>query len=137
MTDLDFYSDDPLVRHNAHQEAKGRATIGDPDALRKRLRENHPELYPAALNHSELCSWRFGMNAKCDCKLADDPQDSGRDEDHEHATDLQWRHADIVHKTDLYDAVQDARSEARYEDDPTAERDDLWRETLPEKGCGA
>ena len=105
MTDLDFYSDDPLVRHNAHQEAKGRATIGDPDALRKRLRENHPELY--------------------------------RVEDHEHATDLQWRHADIVHKTDLYDAVQDARSEARYEDDPTAERDDLWRETLPEKGCGA
>ena len=37
---------------------------------------------------------------------------------------------------DRYDAVQDARSEARYEDDPMAEKDDAWRETLPEKGCG-
>ena len=42
-------------------------------------------------------------------------------EAHEHAMDLQWRHADIVHRTDLYDSKQDARSDARYEHDPRAE----------------
>lgn len=25
--------------------------------------------WPKEFNHSELCAWRFGMNAKCDCKL--------------------------------------------------------------------
>ena len=39
--------------------------------------------------------------------------------EHEHSLDLQWRMADIAHKTDLYDL--DARSEARYEDDPAVE----------------
>lgn len=29
---------------------------------------------------------------------------------------------------DPYDAVQDARSEALYEEDPQAEKDDEWRE---------
>lgn len=37
-------------------------------------------------------------------------------EAHEHAMDAQWRHGEIVHRTDLYDSVQDARSEARYDD---------------------
>lgn len=37
--DEDFYSDDPLVRYNAHQAAKGRPQMPDPDLLRKRERE--------------------------------------------------------------------------------------------------
>ena len=74
----DFLSDDPFVRYSAHQRAKGRVTMGDPDALRKRLLENHP---------------------------------------------------------DPVDAARDAKSEALYEDDPGEEKDDAWRETLPEKGC--
>jgi hypothetical protein len=52
-------------------------------------------------------------------------------EDHEHAMDVQWRHADIIHKTDLYDSVQDDRSEARYADDPQAEPDTSRDATLP------
>lgn len=36
----DFYSDDPLTRHNAHQAAKGRAPLPDPDVVRKQHREN-------------------------------------------------------------------------------------------------
>ena len=76
----DFNSPDALTRHNAHQRAKGRVTMGDPDALRKRLLENHP---------------------------------------------------------DPVDAARDAKSEARYEDDPGEEKDDAWRETLPAKGLGA
>lgn len=39
-----------------------------------------------------------------------------------------------VRQPDAYDRVRDAESEARYEVDPQAERDDLWKETLPEKG---
>ncbi len=27
--------------------------------------------YGIAGAHSETCAWRFGMNAKCDCRLAD------------------------------------------------------------------
>jgi hypothetical protein len=23
--------------------------------------------WPAELKHTEMCAWRFGMNAKCDC----------------------------------------------------------------------
>ena len=42
-------------------------------------------------------------------------------EELEHAMDKQWAYADTLHKTCLYDAVQDARSEARYTDDPRAE----------------
>lgn len=38
--DADFMSGDPLVRFNAHQAAKGRTQIGDPDLARKRAREN-------------------------------------------------------------------------------------------------
>ena len=74
------FDGDPLERYNAHQAAKGRVTMADPDALRKRLRENHP---------------------------------------------------------DPVDAEKDARSEARYEVDPQAEKDDVWRETNPAKGSGA
>ena len=71
----DFASLDPWERFNAHQRAKGRDPVSNPDVL-KRLREN-------------------------------------------------------------YDAIKDAKSEARYVDDPQAENDSQWRETLPEKGCGA
>ena len=42
-------------------------------------------------------------------------------EEREHAMDAQFHHAHTIWKTDLYDSVQDARSEARYEDDPQAE----------------
>ena len=37
-------------------------------------------------------------------------------EDYEHGMDAQWRQAEIGARTDLYDSVQDARSEARYEE---------------------
>jgi hypothetical protein len=37
-------------------------------------------------------------------------------EEHELATDSQWRVADELHRGDMYDAIQDARSEARYEE---------------------
>jgi hypothetical protein len=36
---------------------------------------------------------------------------------------------------DVYDALRDAESESRYEDDPQAEVDTDWRETLPATGC--
>lgn len=42
--DEDFMSDDPLVRYNAHQAAKGRRQMPDPDELRKRERENADRL---------------------------------------------------------------------------------------------
>lgn len=42
--DNDFYSDDPLVRFNAHQAAKGRDyRMPDPDVVRKAERENPKE----------------------------------------------------------------------------------------------
>jgi hypothetical protein len=34
-----FWSSDPLERYNAHQRAKGREPLPDPDELRKRERE--------------------------------------------------------------------------------------------------
>jgi hypothetical protein len=37
-------------------------------------------------------------------------------EEQELATDSQWRVADELHRGDMYDAVQDARSKARYEE---------------------
>lgn len=40
--DDDFNSPDPLVRHNAHQAAKGRAPMPDPDVIRKAQKENGP-----------------------------------------------------------------------------------------------
>ena len=39
----------------------------------------------------------------------------------EHAMDAQFHVAHTIWQTDLYDSVQDARSEARYTDDPQAE----------------
>ena len=42
-------------------------------------------------------------------------------EDTERAMDLSGREADIIHRTDLYDSANDARSEAWYEDDPRVE----------------
>lgn len=42
-------------------------------------------------------------------------------EAHEQRIDAEFRHAEIVWRTDLYDSVQDDRSEARYETDPQAE----------------
>ena len=42
-------------------------------------------------------------------------------EEYEQAMDMQFQTAHIVWQTDLYDSVQDARSEERYEDDPRAE----------------
>lgn len=41
--DADFYSSDPLVRYNAHQAAKGRSQMPDPDEVRKALKENPKE----------------------------------------------------------------------------------------------
>ena len=38
--DDDFMSADPLVRFNAHQAAKGRSPMGDPDVAWKAVREN-------------------------------------------------------------------------------------------------
>jgi hypothetical protein len=38
--DDDFNSPDPFVRHNAHQAAKGRAPLPDPDVTRKAQKEN-------------------------------------------------------------------------------------------------
>jgi hypothetical protein len=40
--DMDFWSDDPLVRFNAHQAAKGRPGLPDPDVVRKAQRESGP-----------------------------------------------------------------------------------------------
>lgn len=37
--DDDFNSPDPFVRHNAHQAAKGRAPLPDPDVIRKTQKE--------------------------------------------------------------------------------------------------
>ena len=67
--EADFQSLDPFVRYSAHQAAKGRATLPDPDVL--------------------------------------------------------------------YDRMKDARSEARYTEDPQAEVDSKWRDVFPEAGCGA
>jgi hypothetical protein len=36
---------------------------------------------------------------------------------------------------DRYDALRDAVSDSRYEDDPRVEDDTVWREQLPESGC--
>ena len=40
--EADFLSDDPFVRYQAHQEAKGRPTFPDPDRVRKAQKENWP-----------------------------------------------------------------------------------------------
>lgn len=37
--DLDFYSNDPLVRYNARQAAKGRSQIPDPNDICKKQKE--------------------------------------------------------------------------------------------------
>ena len=37
--DSDFWSDDPWVRFNAHQAAKGRPLLPDADAVRKAQKE--------------------------------------------------------------------------------------------------
>ncbi len=37
-------------------------------------------------------------------------------EEYEHGMDAEFRHAETIWRTDLYDSVQDARSEARYEE---------------------
>lgn len=42
-------------------------------------------------------------------------------EDEERAMDAAWRNGEIIHKTDLYDSPQDARSENRYESDRATE----------------
>jgi hypothetical protein len=47
-------------------------------------------------------------------------------EEHEQAMDAQWSTASARHRGDLYDAVQDARSEARYE---LSETDRISEET--------
>lgn len=98
-----FLSDDPLVRYSAHQAAKGRRPMGDPDRERKRLRENGGE-WPSELRHAELCSWRFG--GRCDCRLSiADPN------------------------LDPYDAKRDAESEARYDRDPPQWEAEEWDRT--------
>ena len=48
-------------------------------------------------------------------------------EEREHAMDAQFHHAHTIWKTDLYDSAQDARSDARYEDD-RGEVVTEWRE---------
>lgn len=37
--DADFFSNDPLVRYNAHQAAKGKPQLPDPDEVRKAKKE--------------------------------------------------------------------------------------------------
>ena len=56
-------------------------------------------------------------------------------EDEERAMDAMFHHSEAVWKTDLYDAARDAVSEARYTDNPQAENDSQWRDTLLAKGC--